>query len=239
MAEKIRLQKFLAQCAIASRRGAEEMILQGKVKVNGRPAQLGDKVDPTHDKVVVAGRRLVNTEKKMYIMLHKPRGFVTTMSDEQDRRCVADLVADAGVRLHPVGRLDRNSEGLLFMTNDGEFTNILTHPSHHVSKVYRVTVKEKVAEEQLDKLRSGIVIDGQKTLPCDADVIQKEADRTVMRIVLYEGRNREIRKMCESLGLTVIRLKRTECAGIKLGMLPQGRWRELTEKEVRKLMSVT
>ena len=125
------------------------------------------------------------------------------------------------------------------MTNDGEFTNILTHPSHHVSKVYRVTVKEKVAEEQLDKLRSGIVIDGQKTLPCDADVIQKEADRTVMRIVLYEGRNREIRKMCESLGLTVIRLKRTECAGIKLGMLPQGRWRELTEKEVRKLMSVT
>lgn len=239
MAEKIRLQKFLAQCAIASRRGAEEMILQGKVKVNGRPAQLGDKVDPTHDKVVVAGRRLVNTEKKMYIMLHKPRGFVTTMSDEQDRRCVADLVADAGVRLHPVGRLDRNSEGLLFMTNDGEFTNILTHPSHHVSKVYRVTVKEKVAEEQLDKLRSGIVIDGQKTLPCDADVIQKEADRTVMRIVLYEGRNREIRKMCESLGLTVIRLKRTECAGIKLGMLPQGRWRELTEKEVRKLMSIT
>lgn len=239
MAEKIRLQKFLAQCAIASRRGAEEMILQGKVKVNGRPAQLGDKVDPTHDKVVVAGRRLVNTEKKMYIMLHKPRGFVTTMSDEQDRKCVADLVADAGVRLHPVGRLDRNSEGLLFMTNDGEFTNILTHPSHHVSKVYRVTVKEKVAEEQLDKLRSGIVIDGQKTLPCDADVIQKEADRTVMRIVLYEGRNREIRKMCESLGLTVIRLKRTECAGIKLGMLPQGRWRELTEKEVRKLMSIT
>lgn len=239
MAEKIRLQKFLAQCAIASRRGAEEMILQGKVKVNGRPAQLGDKVDPTHDKVVVAGRRLVNTEKKMYIMLHKPRGFVTTMSDEQDRRCVADLVADAGVRLHPVGRLDRNSEGLLFMTNDGEFTNILTHPSHHVSKVYRVTVKEKVAEEQLDKLRSGIVIDGQKTLPCDADVIQKEADRTVMRIVLYEGRNREIRKMCESLGLTVIRLKRTEIAGIKLGMLPQGRWRELNEKEVRKLMSVS
>lgn len=239
MAEKIRLQKFLAQCAIASRRGAEEMIIEGKVKVNGRPAQLGDKVDPTHDKVVVAGRRLVNTEKKMYIMLHKPRGFVTTMSDEQDRKCVADLVADAGVRLHPVGRLDRNSEGLLFMTNDGEFTNILTHPSHHVSKVYRVTVKEKVAEEQLDKLRSGIVIDGQKTLPCDADVIQKEADRTVMRIVLYEGRNREIRKMCESLGLTVIRLKRTECAGIKLGMLPQGRWRELTEKEVRKLMSIT
>ncbi len=239
MAEKIRLQKFLSQCAVASRRGAEEMIKAGRVKVNGKPAQLGDKVDPTHDKVVVAGKRLVNTEKKMYIMLHKPRGFVTTMSDEQDRKCVADLVADAGVRLHPVGRLDRNSEGLLFMTNDGEFTNILTHPSHHVSKVYRVTVKEAVKEDQLERFREGIVIDGQKTLPCDADVIQKEENRTVLRIVLYEGRNREIRKMCEALGLTVIRLKRTECAGIKLGMLPQGRWRELTEKEVRKLMSIT
>ncbi len=237
--EKIRLQKFLSQCAVASRRGAEEMIAAGKVKVNGRPAQLGDKVDPFHDKVTVGGKRLVNTEKKMYIMLHKPRGFVTTMSDEQDRKCVADLVADAGVRLHPVGRLDRNSEGLLFMTNDGEFTNILTHPSRHVAKVYRVTVREGVTEEKLEKMREGMMLDGVKTLPCDADVLQKEENRTVLRIVLYEGRNREIRKMCEQLGLTVIRLKRTEIAGIKLGMLPQGRWRELTEKEVRKLMSVS
>lgn len=239
MSEKIRLQKFLAECAVASRRGAEELIAQGRVKVNGKVAILGTKVDPKHDKITVSGKRIVNKEAKMYIMLHKPRGFVTTMSDEQERKCVADLVADAGVRLHPVGRLDRNSEGLLFMTNDGEFTNFLTHPSRHVSKVYRVTVREAVKEEQLDKMRSGIMIDGRMTLPCDADVIQKEEGRTVLRMVLYEGRNREIRKMCESQGLTVIRLKRTEIAGIKLGMLPQGRWRELTEKEVRKLMSVS
>ena len=239
MSEKIRLQKFLAECAVASRRGAEELIAAGKVKVNGKVAILGEKVDPKHDKIMVSGKRVVNKEQKMYIMLHKPRGFVTTMSDEQERKCVADLVSDAGVRLHPVGRLDRNSEGLLFMTNDGEFTNFLTHPSRHVSKVYRVTVREAVKEEQLDKMRTGIMIDGRMTLPCDADVIQKEEGRTVLRMVLYEGRNREIRKMCESVGLTVIRLKRTEIAGIKLGMLPQGRWRELTEKEVRKLMSVS
>ena len=239
MSEKIRLQKFLAECAVASRRGAEELIAAGKVKVNGKVAVLGTKIDPKHDKIMVSGKRIVNKEQKMYIMLHKPRGFVTTMNDEQERKCVADLVADAGVRLHPVGRLDRNSEGLLFMTNDGEFTNFLTHPSRHVSKVYRVTVREAVKEEQLDKMRTGIMIDGRMTLPCDADVIQKEEGRTVLRMVLYEGRNREIRKMCESLGLTVIRLKRTEIAGIKLGMLPQGRGRELNEKDVRKLMSVS
>lgn len=239
MSETVRLQKFLAECAVASRRGAEQLIAEGRVKVNGKVAQLGDKIDPKHDKVMVAGKRIVNAEPKMYIMLHKPRGFVTTMSDEQDRKCVADLVADAGVRLHPVGRLDRNSEGLLLMTNDGEFTNFITHPSRHVSKVYRVSVREAVSEEQLETLRGGMMIDGEKTLPCDADVIQKEPGRTVLRMVLYEGKNREIRKMCEQLHLTVIRLKRVEIAGIKLGMLPQGRWRELTEKEVRRLMSVS
>ncbi len=239
MKEELRLQKFLAQCAVASRRGAEELIAAGKVRVNGKVAALGTKIDPKKDKVTVSGKRIVNKEEKMYIMLHKPRGFVTTMSDEQDRKCVADLVADAGVRLHPVGRLDRNSEGLLFMTNDGEFTNFLTHPSRHVSKVYRVTVRETVKEEQLEKMRDGIVIEGIKTLPCDADVIQKEEGRTVIRMVLYEGRNREIRKMCEAVGLTVIRLKRTEIAGIKLGMLPQGRWRELTEKELKRLQNIS
>lgn len=236
---KIRLQKFLAECGVASRRGAEALIAEGRVKVNGRVAGLGDKVDPHRDKVMVGGRRIVNAEPKMYIMLHKPRGFVTTMNDEQDRKCVSDLVTDAGVKLHPVGRLDRNSEGLLFMTNDGEFTNILTHPSRHVSKVYRVTVREAVKEEQLETMRSGMTVEGEKYQPCEADVIQKEENRTVLRIVLYEGKNREIRKMCEVLGLTVVRLKRTEVAGVKLGMLPQGRWRELTEKEVHRLMNIS
>lgn len=237
--EKIRLQKFLSQCEIASRRKAEELIEQGKVKVNGRVATIGDKVDPKHDKVVVAGKPVLKNNQKMYIMLHKPRGFVTTMSDEQGRKCVADLVADAGVRLFPVGRLDRNSEGLLFMTNDGEFANILTQPSRHVAKKYRVTVREKVTDEQITKLTEGMMLDGQKTLPCDVWVIAREEGRTVLQIVLYEGRNRQIRKMCELVGLTVIRLKRVEIAGIKLGMLPQGRWRELDEKEVHRIMNIS
>lgn len=236
---KVRLQKFMSECGVASRRKSEELIEQGRVKVNGLKASLGDKVDPIRDKVVVQGKIIRSNEQKMYIMLHKPRGFVTTMNDEQGRKCVADLVSDAGVRLFPVGRLDRNSEGLLLMTNDGDFSNLLTHPSSHVAKVYRVTVKENVSEEMINKIVSGIMIDGRKTLPCEVSVITKEADRTVLRFVLYEGRNREIRKMCEEVGLTVIRLKRTEISGIKLGMLPQGRWRELTEKEVHRLMNTS
>ncbi len=237
--EKIRLQKYLSLCSVASRRKAEELIEQGKVKINGRKAILGDKVDPVHDKVLVFGKPVAMKDDKMYIMLHKPRGFVTTLSDEQGRKCVADLVSDAGVRLYPVGRLDRNSEGLLLMTNDGEFANLLTHPSRHVSKVYRVTVREKATEEQISTMSDGMMIDGEKTLPCEITYIEKAEDRTVLRFVLYEGKNREIRKLCEAVGLTVIRLKRVEIAGIKLGMLPQGRWRELTEKEVKKLMSVS
>lgn len=229
----------MSENGIASRRKSEEMIEAGKVKVNGRVATLGDKVDPVRDKIVVSGKRVVRNKTKMYIMLHKPRGFVTTMSDELGRKCVSELVEDAGVRLFPVGRLDRNSEGLLLMTNDGEFSNMLTHPSRHVSKVYRVTVREKVTEEQLTKLTEGIMLDGTKTLPCDIHIIDKGENRTVLNVVLYEGRNRQIRRMCEAVGLTVIRLKRTEIAGVRLGMLPQGKWRELNEKEMQHLTNVS
>ncbi|MBE6762335.1 MAG: rRNA pseudouridine synthase [Ruminococcaceae bacterium] len=236
---KIRLQKYMSENGIASRRKSEEMIEAGKVKVNGRVATLGDKVDPIRDKIVVSGKRVVRNKTKMYIMLHKPRGFVTTMSDELGRKCVSELVEDAGVRLFPVGRLDRNSEGLLLMTNDGAFSNMLTHPSRHVSKVYRVTVREKVTEEQLTKLTEGIMLDGTKTLPCDIHIIDKGDNRTVLNVVLYEGRNRQIRRMCEAVGLTVIRLKRTEIAGVRLGMLPQGKWRELNEKEMQHLTNVS
>ncbi|MBQ4131887.1 MAG: rRNA pseudouridine synthase [Clostridia bacterium] len=236
---RIRLQKYMSENGIASRRKSEEMIEAGKVKVNGRVATLGDKVDPIRDKIVVSGKRVVRTKTKMYIMLHKPRGFVTTMSDELGRKCVSELVEDAGVRLFPVGRLDRNSEGLLLMTNDGAFSNMLTHPSRHVSKVYRVTVREKVTEDQLIKLTEGIMLDGTKTLPCDVHIIDKGENRTVLNIVLYEGRNRQIRRMCEAVGLTVIRLKRTEIAGVRLGMLPQGKWRELNEKEMQHLTNVS
>lgn len=236
---KIRLQKYLSECGVASRRKAEAYIAEGRVKVNGRPARLGDKIDPKRDKVMFAGKRVINQTQKMYIMLHKPRGYLTTTSDELDRKCVIELVADAGQKLYPVGRLDKDSEGLLLMTNDGEFANLLTHPSRHVAKTYRVTVRGKVTDEQLDRLATGIEIDGRKTLPCDVNVIVKKEDRTVIGIVLYEGRNRQIRKMCEALGLTVIRLKRTMIAGVKLGMLPVGRWRELNEKEMRHLTNVS
>lgn len=236
---RIRLQKYLSQCGVASRRSAEALIEAGRVKVNGHPARLGDKVDPKRDKVMVAGRRVINQTEKMYIMLHKPRGYVTTMRDEQDRKCVADLVADAGRRLLPVGRLDKDSEGLLLMTNDGEFINLLTHPSRHVSKVYRVSVRGKVTEEILNRLAAGVELDGRRTNPCEIGIISADEDRTVLRVVLYEGRNRQIRRMCEAVGLTVIRLKRTEVAGVKLGMLPVGKWRELNERELKRLQNVS
>ena len=236
---KIRLQKYLSVCGVASRRKAEELILSGKVKVNGHIASIGDKVDPKRDKVTVRGKAVVAVNEKVYIMLHKPRGFVTTMKDERDRKCVSDLVKDVGVKVFPVGRLDRNSEGLLIMTNDGEFANKLTHPSSHVNKTYRVTVSGQVEEENLIEMREGIVLDGRKTMPCDVFIAERKADRTVLIFIIQEGRNRQIRRMCEAVGLKVLRLKRTEIAGVKLGMLPQGKWRPLNEKEMRHLTNVT
>ena len=235
---KIRLQKHLSECGVASRRKAEELIEQGKVRVNGRTASLGDKVDPKRDKVTVSGKTVIAATEKVYIMLHKPRGFVTTMKDELDRKCVNDLVKDVGVKVFPVGRLDRNSEGLLIMTNDGSFANSLTHPSAHVNKTYRVTVKGDVTDEKLIKLRSGIMLDGKMTLPCDCFIAERKTDRTVLIFIISEGRNRQIRNMCEKVDLEVMRLKRTEIAGVKLGMLPQGKWRPLNEKEMRHLTNV-
>lgn len=236
---KIRLQKHLSICGIASRRKAEELIAAGKVKVNGHIASIGDKVDPKRDKVTVRGKTVVAVREKVYIMLHKPRGFVTTMNDELDRKSVADLVKDVGVKVFPVGRLDRNSEGLLIMTNDGELANILTHPSSHVNKTYRVTVGGEVDDEMILKLSSGIELDGRKTLPCDVFVMERKPDRTVLCFIIHEGRNRQIRRMCEAVGLDVLRLKRTEIAGVKLGMLPQGSWRDLNERELTRLMNIT
>ncbi len=236
---KVRLQKHLADCGIASRRKSEELIAMGKVKVNGHVAEIGQKVDPKRDKITVRGKNVVANTTKMYIMLHKPRGFVTTASDEKGRKCVTDLVKDAPVRLFPVGRLDMNSEGLLLMTNDGEFANRLTHPSYHVNKTYRVTVKGEVDDEKIIALKEGIMLDGVKTLPCDCFVAERKTDRTVLIFIIQEGRNRQIRRMCEEVGLEVLRLKRTEIAGVKLGMLPRGSWRPLNEKEMRRLTSIT
>ncbi len=233
---KVRLQKFLAECGVASRRKSEELIEGGKVKVNGRIAEIGDKINPKRDTVTVNGKKIVKQKNCTYIMLHKPRGFITTMSDEMDRKCVAELIKDVPVRVYPVGRLDRDSEGMLLFTNDGEFANAMTHPTKHVPKTYRVTVRPSISEEQITALTQGVIIDDRKTAPAEVRVILKEEGRVVLEIILYEGRNRQIRKMCEEVGLEVARLKRTAIGSIKLGMLKQGDWRELNEDEVRKLM---
>ncbi|MDR3313664.1 MAG: rRNA pseudouridine synthase [Oscillospiraceae bacterium] len=234
--DSIRLQKHMAQCGVASRRKAEEMILDGRVAINGRPATLGQSVRPKKDAVTVDGQRLGETrEKLVYLLLHKPRGFVTTMDDRHARRSVAELITDRPERLFPVGRLDKDSEGLLLMTNDGALANALTHPSKHIPKVYRVTLKNAVTPEQLAALADGVVLDGKPTLPVELRELTTEPGRTVLEFTLREGRNRQIRRMCEALGLEVSRLKRTAIGPLKLGMLPAGQWRELTGKEITQI----
>lgn len=235
---EVRLQKFMAEQGIASRRKSEDLIRAGKVKVNGHIAVIGQKINPKKDLVTVGKQKIVppKTRNMVYIMLNKPRGYVTTVSDEYDRKTVMDLISDIKERIYPVGRLDKDSEGLLIMTNDGSFTNCLTHPSHGLAKVYRVTVRPAVDDEILYNLRNGIVIDGRKTAPADVTALTEEENRVVLEFVLHEGRNREIRKMCESQGLEVARLKRTAVGSLKLGVLPQGKYRELTEQEVKKLL---
>lgn len=236
---KIRLQKYLSECGVASRRKSEELIAAGKVKVNGKTALIGDKVDIKKDKVTVFGKKVKTVNKSVYIMLNKPRGFITTMKDERDRKCVNDLVKDVGVRVYPVGRLDRESEGLLIMTNDGEFANALTHPSKHVPKTYRVTIRPGITKEQIKLFSEGIEIDGRKTLPADIKLIEEQENRTVVEITLYEGRNRQIRKMFEELNIEVARLKRIKVGNLKLGMLKQGSYRELTASEVESLLELS
>lgn len=235
MGEQIRLQKILADAGVASRRKAEELVASGCVKVNGHVAKVGDKADPKHDRITVHGKPLDTHTAALYVMLHKPRGFITTMADEQQRKCVAELVAEVPGRVYPVGRLDRESEGLLLLTNDGAFANAMTHPSRHVSKTYRVTVRPGITEDQLTQLAVGILIDGRRTAPAQVRVLTQEQGRVVLEIVLHEGRNRQIRKMCEALGLEVARLKRIAVGPVRLGMLQQGEWRYLTPEEVHRL----
>lgn len=230
----IRIQKLLADAGYCSRRKAEELIRQGRVQRNGRPVGLGDKADP-RDLITVDGQRInVPKKKKLrYIMLHKPRGYVTTVSDELERRCVMDLLEGVEERVYPIGRLDRNSEGLLLLTNDGAFANGIMHPSRHVSKTYRVTVRPAVTEEQLVALADGIELDGKKTLPATVVVMTNEPGRVVLQMTIKEGRNRQIRRMCEAVGLEVARLRRTSVGPLKLGMLAPGKWRDLTAEELR------
>ena len=227
---------MIADSGVCSRRKAEQMISQGRVKINGHPVKLGDKCG-YKDLITIDGERIMIPRKKnfIYIMMNKPRGYVTTVSDELDRRCVMDLLEDVEERVYPVGRLDRNSEGLLLFTNDGEFANSIMHPSRHISKTYRVTVRPDINDDQLVALSEGVVIDGKKTLPASVVVKDKEAGRVVILITIKEGRNRQIRKMCESVGLEVARLRRISIGPLKLGMLKPGSYRELTADELRAL----
>jgi len=237
MAEQ-RVQKVLADQGICSRREAERLIAAGKVKVNGHPVGLGDKMDPDFDKVMIDGKtvRIVRKRQYTYIMLHKPRGYLTTRSDDRGRKTVMDLVSDVPAMLRPVGRLDKDSEGLLLMTDDGAFINMLTHPSGGVGKLYRVTVNPRATEQQIIEMSSGVVLDdGVKTKPCVIHVVVDEPDRTVLEITLHEGRNRQIRRMCEAVGLEVIRLKRSAEGPVKLGMLQPGEYRELKKSEISAL----
>ncbi len=237
MAQPERVQKLIAQAGIASRRKAEELIQQGRVTVNGRPIKLGDSARPNKDVIAVDGQRIASSSGKIYLALHKPRGFVTTMEDERGRKCVAQLVEDVPGRVYPVGRLDKDSEGLLIMTNDGNLANAVSHPKTHVAKTYRVTLRPGITEEQLIKLSTGIMLDGRMTAPAKARVLEQQPGRAVVEIVLYEGRNREIRRMCESMGLEVARLKRTAIGPVRLSMLPQGRHRELSREEIAGLLA--
>ena len=235
---EVRLQKFMAEQGVASRRKSEDLIRAGKVKVNGHVAEIGMKINPRKDLVTVGKQKLTNVKnrKMVYVMLNKPRGYVTTVSDELGRKTVMDLLPDFGCRIYPVGRLDKDSEGLLLLTNDGSFTNCMTHPSHEYAKVYRVTVRPSVNDDVLYNLRNGIEIDGRMTAPCEVTVLTEQENRVVLEFILHEGRNRQIRKMCESQGLEVARLKRISIGPIKLGMLKQGDYRELSEQDVKKLL---
>ena len=229
-----RIQKYISRCGIASRRAAEDLIREGRVTVNGKKAQIGDSIIPGVHRVAVDGHVLKESRRpeKTYIMLNKPRGYVTTLSDEQGRKCVAELVEDCGVRVFPIGRLDRDSEGLLLFTNDGEFSNMVMHPSKHVGKTYRVSVRPEVKPDQIEKLQKGVVIDGSLTQEAKVKQIPAESGKSLLQITIYEGRNRQIRKMCAAVGLEVIRLKRIAIGDLALGTLPVGKWRKLTKPEI-------
>ena len=234
--EKIRLQKYFTDCGVLSRRAAEEEIKMGRVKVNGIRAELGDKIDPELDIVEYKGKRIMprKEDKMVYILLNKPAGVVTSAKDEKGRICVTDLVK-CGTRVYPVGRLDLNSQGLILMTNDGELTNKLTHPRHEIPKIYEVDVVGKVTTEQLTVLNSSMTVDGYVLLPVKTEFITKNERFTTLRMTLFEGRNRQIRKMCEQVGLKVAKLTRVAIGNITLGDLQGGKWRYLTNDEIKML----
>ncbi len=230
-----RLQKLLSAAGLCSRRTAEDWLAAGRVRVNGRTAQIGDRADPDRDDVQVDGVPLRKKENKTYILLNKPRGYVTTLSDEKGRPTVAELVRDAGTRVFPVGRLDMDSEGLLLLTNDGELMQRLIHPSFQIDKTYQVDVTGFQTDSAV-KLSSITELDGEAIHQATVEVISKAADRARLSVVIHEGKNRQIRRMCAACGLTVRRLRRVREHTLELGDLPVGKWRYLTAAELTALL---
>jgi 23S rRNA pseudouridine2605 synthase len=238
--EKIRLQKYMADAGIMSRRAAEEEIKNGNVSVNGHVAELGTKIDPRNDVVAYRGKRIRYEKKEYtYIMMNKPRGYLCSTTDDRGRKCVTDLLDGVSARVYPVGRLDLVSEGILLLTDDGELKNRLTHPKHTIGKVYRVKVAGKVSDEQMEILTSELVIDGYKIQPVAVTVTGEDEGGTVLKMTLFEGRNRQIRKMCEAADLTVKRLSRVSIGNLKLDGLPVGKWRYLEKHEIDYLYKAT
>lgn len=232
-----RLQKILSAAGVCSRRQAEEYLRAGRVTVNGAVAHLGDKADLTRDLILVDGKLVAEREAKRYLLLHKPRGYVTTLSDERGRKTVAELTADCGARVYPVGRLDMDSEGLLLLTNDGAFAQRLTHPSHELEKEYHVTVSGQLpgCRERLAALTA--LEDGTPIAPAQVEVVEKRESSWVLSVTIHQGINRQVRRMCAQAGLDVRRLKRVREGSLLLGKLPAGKWRYLTATEVRQLLS--
>ena len=238
--EKIRLQKYVADAGLMSRRAAEGEIEKGNFAVNGHVAQTGMKIDPKNDIVTYKGKR-IKYEKRQYtyIMLNKPRGYLSSTSDDRGRKCVTDLLDGVDARVYPVGRLDMISEGMILLTDDGELKNRLTHPRHTIGKVYRVKVAGSVTESQYDILTSPLEIDGYTIKPVEVTISDEDESGTVLKMTLFEGRNRQIRKMCEEAGLTVKRLSRVSIGNLKLDGLPVGKWRYLDQEEVDYLYKAT
>ena len=230
MAEPIRLQKYFTDCGILSRRAAEAEIAAGRVRVNGEVAKVGDKINPDTDVVEYNGRRIRPRTKRehTYLMMNKPRGYVTTLSDEKGRRTVADLIPASAGRLYPIGRLDMDSEGLLLLTDDGELTNRLTHPRHEIPKVYHVTLSTVPTKQALAALAAPMELDGYRLQPIGV----KQLSPDTLKLTLFEGRNRQIRRMCEAVGLKVMRLNRVAIGDLLIGNLPAGQCRALTADEV-------
>ena len=230
-----RLQKIIAARGLCSRRQAEKWIEEGRVRVNGNTAHLGDTADVTEDVIEVDGKRLPKAGKKVYLMLNKARGYVTTLSDEKGRKNAAELVAGCGTRVYPVGRLDMDSEGLLLFTNDGEFANLMMHPKHEVDKTYRVWVTN-FAPEKLDALKEPIELDGYLIKRPKVRSVRQEPTRAILDVTIHEGRNRQVRRMCQAAGLEVARLKRISEGRLQLGDLKPGAWRYLEPRELSQLL---